>query len=62
MSNIPHAESTENKRMRQEYGIAFMKYGAQSLTMKEGMTSARRTTPFGTSGPTRSRAAERITT
>ncbi len=48
--------------MRQEYGIRLMKYGAHSLTRKDGTTSARRATPLGTLGPTRSRAAERMIT
>lgn len=39
-----------------------MKYGAMSFVANEGITSARRTTPLGTLGPTRSRAADRITT
>jgi hypothetical protein len=39
-----------------------MMYGAHNLVAKEGITSARRTTPFGTLGPTRSRAAESIMT
>jgi hypothetical protein len=39
-----------------------MKYGATSFVKNEGMTSARRTVDLGTSGPTRSRAAERMMT
>jgi hypothetical protein len=39
-----------------------MKYGATSFVRKDGTTSASRTTPFGTVGPTRSRAAERMIT
>ena len=39
-----------------------MKYGAINLVEKAGIMSARSTTPVGTSGPTRSRAADRIIT
>ena len=44
---------------RMEYGTKCIKYGAINFVKKDGMTSARRTTPLGTSGPTKSRAAER---
>lgn len=39
-----------------------MKYGATSLVPNDGITSARSTTPLGTSGPTRSKAADRMIT
>lgn len=60
--SIPLDERAENMRIRSEYGTRCMKYGAISFVKKDGRTSARRTTAFGTSGPTRSRAAERMIT
>jgi len=39
------------------YGTMWKKYGATALNKNEGITSASRTTPFGTVGPTRSKAA-----
>lgn len=60
--SMPHADRATNMGILTVYGTLWMKYGAQSLVRKEGMTSASRTTPLGTLGPTRSRAAERIMT
>lgn len=62
MSSIPVVDMPAMKRMRIGYGTTWMKYGAHNFTRKEGIMSARRTTPLGTVGPTRSRAAERIMT
>jgi hypothetical protein len=59
---MPVVESATKMKMRVEYGIEWMKYGAVSFTHAPGTTSARRTTDLGTEGPTRSRAAERIMT
>lgn len=60
--SIPPADRQTKLMIRLEYGILCMKYGAMSLVQKEGRTSASSTTPFGTEGPTRSRAAERTMT
>ena len=60
--NIPPADRAHIMIIRMEYGIAWMKYGATSFVRKEGKTSARRTRPLGTEGPTRSLAAERMIT
>lgn len=62
MMNMPHADSVTKIRIRRLYGILCIKYGAHSFVRKDGMTSQRRTTPLGTEGPTRSRAAERMIT
>lgn len=62
IKNMPPVDSAHIIIIRREYGIAWMKYGATSFVRKEGRTSARRTTPLGTEGPTRSTAAERMIT
>lgn len=62
MSSIPEADSMLMMKILTGYGVAWITYGRRSLARKEGMTSQRRTTPLGTEGPTKSRAAERIIT
>lgn len=50
MISMPSADRVTKIRMRTLYGILCMKYGAHSFVRNEGMTSHRRTTPFGTEG------------
>lgn len=60
--SMPLDDNRTKLSMRTLYGTLWIKYGATSFVRKEGMTSARRTTPLGMLGPTRSRAAERMMT
>ena len=60
--SMPDDDNAQNSMIRIEYGTLCMKYGAISFVKNEGRTSARRTTAFGTSEPTRSTAADRIIT
>lgn len=62
IKNMPAADRAHIMMIRREYGIRWMKYGAMSFVRKDGRTSARRTTPLGTVGPTKSSAAERMIT
>lgn len=62
INSMPEDDKAQNIMIRIEYGTLWMKYGAISFVIKDGRTSARRTTALGTFGPTRSRAAERIIT
>lgn len=49
--SMPPDDKAQNIRIRIQYGTLCMKYGATSLVMKEGRTSARRTTDLGILGP-----------
>lgn len=60
--NMPAALIAHITTIRTWYGTKCMKYGDTSFVRKDGRTSASRTTPLGTAGPTRSRAAERMIT
>ena len=62
MRSMPDEERAQNMRIRSVYGTRWIKYGAMSLVMKLGRTSASKTTDLGTVGPTRSSAAESIIT
>lgn len=62
ISSIPEEDSAQNMMIRSAYGTRWIKYGATSFVKKDGRTSARRTSDFGTLGPTKSRAAERMIT